>query len=138
MFLWLILLILLYILVIDLNGTLLDINYANLISYKDVLSNKFNRVAIKILNNYLENPLSAVELLKIKEYKDQIYSKYLNLTKVNYLLYYLILELHKTNRIILLTNTNKNRADELIKFFMIYKIIFLISIITLSKISIII
>ena len=138
MFLWLILLILLYILVIDLNGTLLDINYANLISYKDVLSNKFNRVAIKTLKNCLENPLSAVELLKIKEYKDQIYSKYLNLTKVNYLLYYLILELHKTNRIILLTNTNKNRADELIKFFMIYKIIFLISIITLSKISIII
>lgn len=66
----------------------------------------------------MENPLSAVELLKIKEYKEQIYSKYLylNLTKVNYLLYYLILELHKTNRIILLTNTNKNRADELIKF----------------------
>lgn len=29
------------ILVIDLDGTLLDINYANLISYKDVLSNKF-------------------------------------------------------------------------------------------------
>ena len=49
-------------------------------------------------------------------YKDQIYSKYLNLTKVNYLLYYLILELHKTNRIILLTNTNKSRVDELIKF----------------------
>ncbi len=64
----------------------------------------------------MENPLSAVELLKIKEYKEQIYSKYLNLTKVNYLL---LLELHnylKTNRIILLTNTNKNRADELIKF----------------------
>ncbi len=65
----------------------------------------------------MENQLSAVELLKIKEYKEQIYSKYLNLTKVNYLLYYLILELHKTNRIILLTNTNKNRADELIKFY---------------------
>lgn len=76
----------------DLDGTLLDTNYTNLILY------------------------SAVELLKIKEYKDQIYFKYLNLTKVNYLLYYLILELHKTNRIILLTNTNKNRADELIKF----------------------
>ena len=27
-----------------------------------------------------------------------------------------LIELHKTNRIILLTNTNKNRADELIKF----------------------
>lgn len=41
----------------------------------------------------------------------------MNLTKVNYLLYYLILELHKTNRIILLTNTNKNRADKFIKFY---------------------
>lgn len=39
--LWLILLILLSILVIDLNGTLLDTNYTNLILYKDVLSNKF-------------------------------------------------------------------------------------------------
>ena len=29
------------ILVIDLNGTLLDANYTNLILYKDVLSNKF-------------------------------------------------------------------------------------------------
>lgn len=85
----------------------------------------------------MENPLSAVELLKIKEYKEQIYSKYLNLTKVNYLL---LLELHnylKTNRIILLTNTNKNRAWAY-KIFMIYKIIFLISIITLAEISIII
>ena len=108
---------------------------AYIINPQDVL---FNRVIIKTLNNCLENPLSAVELLKIKEYKDQNYFKYLNLTKVNYLLYYLILELHKTNRIILLTNTNKNRADELIKFFMIYKIIFLISIITLAEISIII
>lgn len=25
--------------------------------------------------------------------------------------------MHKTNRIILLTNTNKNRADELVKFY---------------------
>lgn len=76
----------------------------------------------------MESPLSAVELLKIKEYKEQIYSKYLNLTKVNYLLYYLILELHnylKTNRIILLTNTNKNRADELIKFLWFTKLFFL-------------
>ena len=73
----------------------------------------------------MENPLSAVELFKIKEYKEQIYSKYLNLTKVNYLLYYLILELHKTNRIILLTNTNKNRADELIKFLWFTKLFFL-------------
>ena len=31
----------LYILVIDLDGTLLDTNYTNLIPYKDVLSNKF-------------------------------------------------------------------------------------------------
>ena len=87
---------------------------AYIINPQDVL---LNRVAIKTLNNCLENSLSAVELLKIKEYKDQIYSKYLNLTKVNYLIYYLILELHKTNRIILLTNTNKNRADELVKFY---------------------
>ena len=83
-----------------------------------------NRVAIKTLNNCLENPLSAVELLKIKEYKDQIYSKYLNLTKVNYLLYHLILELHKTNRMFYWLII-KYRADELIKIFMIYKIIFL-------------
>lgn len=33
--------------------------------------------------------------------------------------------MHKTNRIILLTNTNKNRADELIKFLWFTKLFFL-------------
>ena len=104
----------------DMDGTLIDTNFANFLSYKDAIhqvikpdidilynsNERFNRDVLKkvILN------LPNEEYEKIINLKNELYIFHLSETKLNDLLADLLRKYSKTNKTILVTNCLKERA----------------------------
>lgn len=114
-----------YTLLIDLDGTLIDTDDANFVSYQKAISEIIN-----ININYLDNErftrktleksiptLSPLEFNKIIDLKDRLFSKNLNLTNLNISLLNLIKKYAKRNRIVLATNSHKARAISLLEYY---------------------
>ena len=113
------------ILIFDLDGTLANSDYANLLSYKNAiqqvvnlkldLSNYHNeRFTRKTLKKIIPS-LSQMKYEKIIRLKNKIYTKYLDKTVLNTLTTEILKKYSKTNKIILVTNSHKKRAHMILK-----------------------
>ena len=112
------------VLLIDLDGTLVDTNYANFLAYnyalKQVLgsqlsfdkSRRFTREVLK--ETYPTIP--SIDLEKIIKIKNEKYSDHLDKTRVNSALVMLLQKYHKTNNTVLVTKSHKRRAEETLSY----------------------
>ena len=104
----------------DLDGTLVDTNFANFLSYKKAIqtvinsetdipynpNERFNRASIKrVISN-----LTETEYEKIVQQKEENYIENLSQTKLNILVSDILIQYSKTNKTILVTNCREDRA----------------------------
>lgn len=112
--------------VFDLDGTLVDTDEANFLAYKEAI-NKIKNINLKTQNTknerYTRKSLySTVEKLTTEEYrniikiKNNVFYKYLEKSKVNKIALKSIARIPKKNKIILATNSSKNRANMILKY----------------------
>ena len=108
------------VLLFDLDGTLVDTDFANFISYKDAIQSviknekeiqynaneRFNRAVLKKL---IPN-LSEENLEKIIQQKERNYNENINQTKLNKFVTNILAKYSKTNKTVLVTNCRKDRA----------------------------
>lgn len=104
----------------DMDGTLIDTNFANFLSYKKAIhsvtksnynltynpSKRFNR-------SYLKSAapnLSELEYEKIIQEKEEYYVDFLSETKLNKVIADILITYSKTNKTVLVTNSRKDRA----------------------------
>lgn len=108
------------ILFFDMDGTLIDTDFANFLSYKKAIefvlksncnltynpNERFNRTNLK---NKMPN-LSDENLEKIIKQKEKYFTYFLSETKLNVVLKDILLKYSKTNIAVLVTNCRKDRA----------------------------
>ncbi|WP_435355373.1 HAD hydrolase-like protein [Emticicia sp. SJ17W-69] len=108
------------ILVFDMDGTLVDTDFANFLSYKkailsiiqtnkDILFNpneRFNRTTLK----RIESNLTEIEYQKIIQQKEENYKEYLSQTQLNKSVVNILIQFFKTNKTVLVTNCREDRA----------------------------
>ena len=118
------------ILFFDLDGTLIDTDYSNFLSYKkaiqeiinpsyDILydiNKRFTRQTIK----ELFPTINQINFEKIIQRKNILYKNYLFETKLNKLFIEILKILSKTNITVLVTHSHKDRAVMLLKHHMIF------------------
>ncbi len=106
------------ILFFDLDGTLVETDYANFLAYnkaiksvlnKSIIFNPNERFTREKLFSIFTN-LTKTEIVRIIERKEMYYKEYLTETKLNETIYQVLNKYHKTNRTFLVTNCRKNRA----------------------------
>lgn len=111
----------------DMDGTLVDTNLANFLSYKKAIlfitksdhnltynpEKRFNR---SILKNALPN-LSKTEYEKIIQEKEEYYNDFLHETKLNTKNKEILFKYSKTNKTVLVTNCRRDRAMATLKHF---------------------
>jgi len=104
----------------DMDGTLVDTDFANFLSYKKAIQSfiqtdikikfnpneRFNRASLKIA---LPN-LTKLEYEKIIQKKEENYKEHLSETKLNKSVVDILIKYSKTNKTVLVTNCRKNRA----------------------------
>ena len=104
----------------DMDGTLVDTNLANFLSYKKAIHSvtkspcdltynpdrRFNRSSLK---NAVPN-LKEVEYEKIIQGKEKYYKDFLSDTKLNKSIADILFKYSKTNKTVLITNCRKERA----------------------------
>ncbi len=114
------------ILFFDLDGTLIDTDEANFLSYQEAIQ-KIKNLDLKLLyqNNdrfTQENLYPLIPSLTLQEYEDiikikkSLYDKYLNKTRINPLAFEIIKQFSKVHKIILVTNSSKERAIQVLKY----------------------
>jgi beta-phosphoglucomutase-like phosphatase (HAD superfamily) len=119
-----------FILIFDLDGTLVDTDTANLLSYKDAIQ-QIMKIDINLLlysnqrftRNVLKNIIPRLSNIKYDEIirlKNNLFNKYLNETKLNSYTFEILQKYSGINTIILSTNSNKERAIKVLKFHNIY------------------
>ena len=110
------------ILFFDMDGTLVDTDFANFLSYKKAIqsfiqseneneiefnpNDRFNRASLKIA---VPN-LTETEYEKIIQKKEELYKEHLSKTKLNKSVVDILLKHHKTNKTVLVTNCREDRA----------------------------
>jgi len=111
-------------LIFDLDGTLIDTDEANFLSYQEAIKNIKNidlksiynsseRFTREKLNLVIPN-LTVQEFKKIVELKTNIFQKNLKYTVLNTPIFQIIDKFSKTNKIILATSSHKIKADLLL------------------------
>jgi len=110
----------------DLDGTLIDTDYANFLSYKkaieqiknlqlNVVIKPTNRITRKTIRTFSPD-LSGEEYDKIIEIKESLYRFHLHATKLNRTVASM-LDKYSDKKIILVTNSRQERADLLLNHF---------------------
>ena len=111
----------------DMDGTLIDTNFANFLSYKKAIlsvtksdrdltynpNNRFNRSILKVA---MPN-LTEIEYEKIIQEKEECYSGFMHETKLNTEIFEILVKYSKTNKTVLVTNCRKDRAMTTLKHF---------------------
>lgn len=111
----------------DMDGTLVDTNLANFLSYKKAIlsvtksnhdltynsDKRFNRSSLK---NAVPN-LTENEYERIIQEKEEYYNDFLNETKLNVETVEILFKYSKTNKTVLVTNCRKDRAMTTLKHF---------------------
>ena len=104
----------------DMDGTLIDTDYANFLSYKKAIhlvtnnglelsynhKNRFNRSYLKTV---LPN-ITQVDYEKIIQKKEECYGEFLGETKLNEAIAEILFKYSKTNKTFLVTNCRKDRV----------------------------
>ena len=108
------------ILFFDMDGTLIDTNLANFLSYKDAIQSvinrdyviqynpieRFNRTTLKTV---VPN-LTEIDYENIIQQKEKNYEGYLSQTKLNKSVVDILIKYYKKNKTVLVTNCRKDRA----------------------------
>jgi beta-phosphoglucomutase len=108
------------VLLFDMDGTLIDTDFANFLSYKNAIQSvikldkeiqynpneRFNRTTLKAV---FPN-LTKTESEKIIEQKEENYKEHLTQTKLNKSVADILMQYYKTNKTILVTNCREDRA----------------------------
>ncbi len=111
----------------DMDGTLVDTNFANFLSYKKAINSvtksdndltynsekRFNRSNLKIA---IPN-LTEAEYEKIIKEKEEYYYEFLHETKLNTVFTDILYKYSKTNKTVLVTNCRKERALTTLNYF---------------------
>jgi beta-phosphoglucomutase len=111
----------------DMDGTLVDTNFANFLSYKKAIlsvtksnhdltynsDKRFNRSSLK---NAVPN-LTESEYDKIIQEKEEYYNDFLHETKLNAETADILFKYFKSNKTVLVTNCRENRAMTTLKYF---------------------
>ena len=114
------------ILFFDMDGTLVDTDFANFLSYKKAIQSvtkseteipydpteRFNR---NVLKRVIPN-LTDTDYQRIIQYKEQYYNEYLPVTKLNKLAAAILIRYSKTNKTVLVTNCRQDRALETLDY----------------------
>jgi len=107
-------------LLFDMDGTLVDTNFANFLSYKNALhsvikleneiqynpNERFNRATLKRISPNL----TEAEYEKIIQLKEENYKEHLSKTKLNKSVADILIRYSKTNKTVLVTNCREHRA----------------------------
>ena len=115
------------ILFFDMDGTLVDTDYANFLSYRKAIfsitksdqnltynpDRRFNR---SILKSIIPN-LTEAEYEKIIKEKEEYYNDFLHETKLNTEISNILFKYYRTNKTVLVTNCRKDRAITTLKHF---------------------
>ena len=115
-----------HLLIFDLDGTLVNTDEVNLLAYKDAIQKITNldlallyeddkRFTRGKLYSIIPN-LQSQEYEKIIEMKNSAYKKYLHESKVNKFFLKIIDEFSQTNKIVLATNSHKDRANMILRY----------------------
>jgi len=115
------------ILLFDLDGTLVETNFANFLSYEkaiisvtksnqNLIYNPDKRLNRSNLKTYITG-LTEIEYQKIIQKKEKYYNDFLHKTKLNERMTQILFKYSKTNKTILVTNSRKNRAMTTLKYF---------------------
>jgi len=115
-----------HLLVFDLDGTLVNTDMVNYLAYKDAIQqiigldlaiahNKYERFTREKLFSIVGN-LTDIQYKKIIKMKNEVYQKYLSKSKVNTFMLDVIQQFINTNKIILATNSRKNRAEMVLQY----------------------
>ena len=115
------------ILIFDLDGTIVNTDEANFLAYKEAVKEikKIDLPSLYFKNERLtRNKLKEIlpslnnqDYKKIIRIKDTVYSKYLQETSINSSMLKIINDFSRTNRIILATNSHKERANLILKYY---------------------
>jgi len=110
----------------DLDGTLIDTDEINFLSYQEAIKKVKNidlKLLYKINKRFTQEQLCQLipsimehefnEIIKIKK---SVYVKYLDKTKVNIKTFEAIEQFSNTHKLILVTNSSKNRAIQVLKY----------------------
>jgi len=111
----------------DMDGTLVDTNFANYLSYKKAIQSitqskpdmsynpneRFNR---EVLKSVIPNR-SEIEYERIIQEKERYYKDFLPKTKLNKLIADILSRYSKTNKCVLITNCRKDRALMTLNYF---------------------
>lgn len=110
----------------DMDGTLVDTNVANFLSYKKAIQfvtksecilnydpdKRFNRSNLNIALPHM----NETEYEMIVQHKEEYYQDFLNETKVNQEIADILFKYSKTNRTVLVTNCREERAMQTLNF----------------------
>lgn len=114
-------------LIFDLDGTIVNTDKANFLAYKEAireiknidLSLRYSKNE-RLTRNKLKEVLPSLnnqEYKEIIEIKNTVYVKYLQETSINNSVLEIINNFSKTNRVILSTNSYKERADLILEYY---------------------
>jgi len=119
-------------LLFDLDGTLIDTDKANFLSYQEAVKNVKN-IDLKLIYNSYERftreklnlmipNLTVQEYKKIVKLKTNIFQKNLKYTVLNTSIFQILDKFSKTNKIILATNSHKIKANLLLNYYNLFNL----------------
>ena len=120
-----------HLLIFDLDGTLINTDEVNFLAYKEAIK-KIKKLDLTFLHKNderftREELYSIIAGLEVQEYeniieiKNDVYEKYLHKSEVNNFVLKIIEKFSQTNKIVLATNSHKDRANMILIYHSVIK-----------------